>query len=75
MTWGGGGFGGGGGRSGSNTGRKYNLTLGAFAQNLFNEVPYSSPNGNLNNPQFGKTTSIQGGNSVRRITLQANFSF
>ena len=51
------------------------MTLGAFAQNVFNEVPYSNPIGNWSNPQFGQTTSIQGGNSVRRITLQANFSF
>jgi hypothetical protein len=29
----------------------------------------------LSNPYFGKTTSIQGGNTVRRIALQANFSF
>jgi hypothetical protein len=29
----------------------------------------------VNNPKFGQTTSIQGGNSVRRITLQASFSF
>ena len=67
---GGGGFGG-----GSNTGRKYNLTIGVQAFNLFNEVPYSNPNGNWNSPQFGQTTSITSGNSVRRITLQANFSF
>ena len=68
---GGGGFGGG---RGTNTGRKYNLTIAAQAFNLFNEVPYSSPSGNLNN-HFGQTTSIQGGNSVRRITLQASFTF
>ena len=73
---GGGGFGGGGGRGGgSNTGRKYNLTLGVQAFNVFNEVPYSSPVGSLNNQYFGKTTSINGGNAVRRITLQASFSF
>ena len=69
---GGGGFGGG---RGTNTGRKYNLTIGAQAFNLFNEVPYSSPIGSLNNPQFGQTTSITGGNNVRRITLQASFNF
>jgi hypothetical protein len=55
-----------------------------FAQNLFNEVPYSSPIGSLNNANFGKTVSISGGggfgggggsNAVRRITLQASFSF
>jgi hypothetical protein len=72
---GGGGRGGPGGGGGSNTGRKYNLTIGVQAFNLFNEVPYSNPSGNWNSPQFGQTTSITSGNSVRRITLQANFSF
>ena len=75
---GGGGFGGGG--RGTNTGRKYNLTLGAQAQNLFNEIPYGIPVSSLTNPQFGQTTSLQSGvfssdTAVRRITLQANFSF
>jgi hypothetical protein len=75
-----GGGGGGGGGRGSNTGRRYNLTLGAQAQNLFNEIPYGSPVNSLNNSQFGQVTSLQGGvfssdTAVRRITLQANFSF
>jgi hypothetical protein len=74
-----GGGGGGGGRLGSNTGRKYNLTLGAQAFNLFNEIPYASPGSTLN-ASFGKTTKLAGGqfataNAVRRITLQASFSF
>jgi hypothetical protein len=77
---GGGGGGGGGGRRGGNTGRKYNLTLGAQALNLFNEVPYGNPIGTLSNSRFGQTISLGGGqfagsNAVRRITLQANFSF
>jgi hypothetical protein len=72
---GGGGGRGGGGGNGSNTGRKYNLTLSAQAFNLFNEVPYSNPIGTWKNPQFGQTTSIQGGNNVRRIILQASFNF
>jgi hypothetical protein len=38
-------------------------------------VPYSNPIGSVNNPKFGQTTSINGGNSVRRFTLQASFSF
>ena len=76
--------GGGGGRGGpggppsggsSSTGRKYNLTISAMAQNLFNEVPYSTPNSTLNSPKFGQTTSITSGNAVRKIMLQANFSF
>ena len=95
---GGGGFGGGGGRGGfggpggfgggSNTGRRYNLTIGAQAQNLFNQVPYAVPVSSLNNPRFGQPISLGGfygggggggfgggSNSVRRITLQANFNF
>jgi hypothetical protein len=75
-----GGGGGGGGRQGSNTGRKYNLTIGAQAFNLFNEIPYGVPVSAWNNPLFGKTTTLAGGqfssqNAVRRITLQANFYF
>jgi len=88
---GGGGFGGGRGGfgGGSNTGRKYNLTIGAQAQNLFNQVPYGIPVSSLNNPRFGQSISIGGfyggggggggftggSNAVRRITLQANFNF
>lgn len=78
---GGGGYhGGGGGRGGfgggSNTGRKYNLSLGAQAFNLFNEVNYGSPSGTISNPQFGQTTTLAGAqNLVRRITLQATFNF
>jgi hypothetical protein len=89
-----GGFGGGGGRggrgggpggdggmrSGSNTGRKYNLAVGLQALNLFNEVPYANPIGSLNSPLFGKSTQLAGNQfsgttAVRRITLQANFFF
>jgi hypothetical protein len=78
-----GGFGGGGGPMGgfgSGSDRKYTLTIGAQAQNLFNEVPYGIPVSTLTNPQFGHTLSIGGGafasqNAVRTIMLQANFSF
>jgi hypothetical protein len=68
------------GRSGSNTGRKYNLTIGAQAFNLFNEIPYGTPVSSLSSNLFGKTTTLAGGqfaaaNAVRRITLQANFYF
>jgi len=71
----GGGGGMGGGMGGASSDRKYNLTLGAQASNLFNEVPYSSPISTLSNPLFGQTLSVTGGNSVRTIMLQANFSF
>ena len=74
------GGGGGGGGRGANTGRKYNLTLGAAAQNLFNEIPYGNPTSTLTSSKFGIPTSLQGGvfassTAVRRITLQASFNF
>ncbi len=81
-----GGFGGGGLGSGS-SGRKYTVSLGAQIMNLFNNVPYAAPNGNLTaysaDPAknlFGKSQSLaQGpfssGSAVRRVFLQANFSF
>ena len=77
---GGGGGGGFGGGRGSNTGRKYNLSIGVQALNLFNEVPYGSPGGTLSSAYFGKVTTLGGGgfggsNAVRHITLSANFSF
>jgi hypothetical protein len=80
---GGGGGGGFGGGRGSNTGRKYNLSLGLQVLNLFNEVPYTAPVSNLSNySSFGKVLSIGSGfggaggtNAVRHITLTANFNF
>lgn len=65
---------------GASSGRKYNLTIGAQASNLFNEVPWGTPVSSLNNPRFGQTVSLQGGifasqDAVRRIMLQATFSF
>jgi hypothetical protein len=81
----GGGFGGPGGPGGfgSSSDRKYTLTIGAQAQNLFNQVPYGTPVSTWINPtntQFGKTHNLGGGpfgggNAVRTIMLQANFSF
>ena len=79
--FGGGGFGGG---RGTNTGRKYNLSLGVQALNLFNQVPYGNPGSTLSSAFFGKVTTLGGGrfggggggaNSVRQITLSANFNF
>ena len=62
---GGGGFGGG----SISSGHKYNFNIGGQIQNLFNYVPYSTPNGTLtaytpNNPAtnlFGKSTSLASG--------------
>ncbi len=80
---GGGGFGG-----GINSGHKYTVNVGAQIQNLFNYVPYSTPNGSLSSYSadpsknlFGKSLSLQGGgpggsqSAVRSITLQATFNF
>lgn len=80
---GGGGFGG-----GINSGKKYTLNVGAQIQNLFNYVPYATPNGSLSsyNPDpsknlFGRSLSLNnfgpGGSTsaVRTITLQATFNF
>lgn len=85
---GGGGPGGGPGFGGGSSGRRYSVTLGAQAQNLFNFVPYANPNGALTSYSadpsknlFGKSTALSsfgpGGSSsaVRSITLQLNFSF
>jgi hypothetical protein len=79
----GGGFGGGPGGPGgfgASSDRKYSLTVGAQAQNLFNEVPYGIPVSTLTSPKFGQTLTIGGGafasgNAVRTIMLQASFNF
>ena len=78
-----GGFGG-----GASSGRKYTINVGAQIQNLFNYVPYSTPNGSLSaynaDPAknlFGHSTSLQangpggGTSAVRTITLQMSFNF
>jgi hypothetical protein len=80
---GGGGRGGGGGPFGggaTNTGRRYNFSIGAQAQNLFNVVNYGQPQSSLTNPQFGKETTLQTRpfglpNAVRVVTLQATLTF
>ena len=79
---GGGGPGGGGpgGGGGGSSDRRYTVTVGAQASNLFNEVPYGPEVSSLTSPLFGKSTSLQAGpgasaNAVRRIMLQLNFNF
>jgi hypothetical protein len=68
--FGGGGFGGGGGRGGgggggrggasaANTGHKYSLNFSAQALNLFNDINYGQPSGNLI-PTFNSTTGLYG---------------
>jgi hypothetical protein len=77
---GGGGRGGPGGPGGPGTGRKYSLTFSAQALNLFNDIDYGQPNGNITSPNFGKSTSLAGGifsagSAARRIFVQATFAF
>ena len=76
--YGGGGVGGMFGGAGSD--RRYSLTLSASARNVFNKVNLGNPGGVIGSPFFDRFTSLQGGpfNSgvaVRRIDLQASFSF
>ncbi len=75
---GGGGMFGGGGAS---TGKRYNLTLGVQAMNLFNTENLSTPVGVLRSTTlFGTSTQLAGNiytsnAALRRILLQASFNF
>jgi hypothetical protein len=62
------------------TNRRYNLTLGIVARNVFNRLNLASPIGNLDSPKFGQSVALAGGpyssqSAVRKIELQASFSF
>ena len=75
-----GGPGGGGGMDAGSTNRKYALTLGVNARNVFNNVNLGIPIGNLSSPQFGEANGLAGGpynnnTANRRIDLQLSFSF
>jgi hypothetical protein len=65
---------------GSDSGRRYNLSIGIQFQNLFNNADVSTPQGVLTSPQFGRSTQLAGdpftaNDSLRRIYLQSAFSF
>ena len=73
---------GGPGRLDQTTSRRYNLTLTAYATNLFNHENLGSPNGTLSSPFFGESQSLAGGGFFgastagnRSIFLQAVFNF
>ncbi len=75
-----GGPGGGGPPGAASSGKRYNLALGAQAQNLFNDANLSTPVGVLSSPSFGQSTSVAGfpfaaGAALRRFQFQASFSF
>jgi hypothetical protein len=73
-------FGGGPSLGGPGSDRRYNLTLSASARNMFNKVNLANPGGVLGSPFFDKYNNLFGGPfstgvAVRRIDLQAAFSF
>jgi len=73
-------YGGGPQMSGPSSDRRYNLTLGANVRNVFNKVNLGNPSGVLGSSYFDVPNGLQGGPfstgaAVRRIDLQATFSF
>jgi hypothetical protein len=73
-------FGGGPSMSGPSSDRRYNLTLGVNVRNVFNKVNLGNPSGVLGSSFFDEPNGLQGGPfstgaAVRRIDLQATFSF
>lgn len=65
---------------GNTTNRRFNLTFSVSARNIFNNVNYAAPEGNLNSPIFGRPYALAGGffssNAAnRRIDLQVRFNF
>lgn len=75
-----GGPGGGPGGPPASSNRKYSLTLGVNARNIFNNVNVATPIGNLNSTLFGEANGLAGrpysdSTSNRRLDLQLTFSF
>ncbi len=93
VMMGGGGGGGGGGRmmigggGGGDVRKPYNLNLSINVNNLFNNVNFGNPVGNLSSSRFGQSTSTGGGfggfggggggcsSANRCVQLQARFSW
>ncbi|HLK35048.1 MAG TPA: hypothetical protein VKT29_18265 [Terriglobales bacterium] len=63
------------------TERRYALTLGVEAQNIFNNVNLGTPVGTLNSQLFGRSLELADspysgeGDTNRRIDLRLSFSF
>ena len=60
--------------------RRYSLTFGAMARNIFNSVNLAQPVGVLESQKFGQSTALAGGffssqASNRTIDLQMSFNF
>src|SRR5262249_13066127 len=69
----------GGGDATNPSSRRYQLTLSAYARNLFNNVNPAAPIGTLSSPLFGESNALAGfggnGPANRRIDLQLQFNF
>ena len=77
----------GGGLGGGEVRKPYNLNVGINFNNLFNNVNFASPVGNLASNRFGQSTATfagfggfggfggGGGTANRRIELQMRFSW
>ena len=68
------------GGGGTSTGKRYNLTLGAQLQNVFNKENLTVPVGTLTSRNFGQSLQLSGppytsNAAVQRLQLQASFSF
>ena len=64
----------------NDTGHKYALTFSAQALNMFNNVNYGRPLGNVTSPSFGRSVALAGGifstsSASRRIFFQTYFTF
>ena len=74
-------FGGGPSFSSGNSDRRYNLTLGVNARNVFNNVNVANPNAVLGSRLFDVSNGLQGGPfspgtaANRKFELQATFNF
>lgn len=69
---------------GGNSGKKYNLTLSASANNVLNHANFAAPSGDLSSPYFGEYRSLAGGFGPmgggsstynRKIDIQLRFTF
>jgi hypothetical protein len=66
--------------AGGSTNRRYALTFGVSARNIFNDVNVATPIGNLGSPLFGEANGLAGrpysdNTSNRRLDLQVTFTF
>lgn len=71
---------GGGGMFGASSNARYNLTFSVGVRNVFNNVNYGTPIGNLSSPLFGQANSLAGRpfsspTSNREVELQMFFTF